>query len=271
MDKLFTSIKNQFSPIQPTVGSTGGNVTYVEATPAIGLSNLVHCYWELKTGQPLSQSFVYRVVADGCIDLLWETANPSDNFIIGFSNSYTEFPLNNSFHYFGLRFLPSAFPILFGVAASELTDRFAFLEEVLPSLSKEIAEVADGVQTLGELKPKLDAYLLKVLGNSDLVLDPRFGHAVSLILQSKGLVKVQEELDTGISPRQLRRLFSFYIGESPKTFAKIVRFQQFLNAKPSKESLRKNKVFYDAGYYDHAHFVKEFKHMYGETPSSALH
>ena len=80
-------------------------------------------------------------------------------------------------------------------------------------------------------------------------------------------MKIESDLkNIGISPRQLRRLFDFYIGSSPKTFSQVIRFQNILNAKPSAESLRKNKLFFDAGYYDQAHFIKEFKTMYGQTP-----
>jgi transcriptional regulator GlxA family with amidase domain len=84
------------------------------------------------------------------------------------------------------------------------------------------------------------------------------------------MVTVEKELDTGLSARQLRRLFDFYIGDTAKTFAKVVRFQNILNAKPSTQSLRQNKLFFDAGYYDQAHFIKEFKNFYGVTPSKAF-
>ena len=77
-------------------------------------------------------------------------------------------------------------------------------------------------------------------------------------------------MNTGVSQRQLRRLFEFYIGDTAKTFAKVVRFQNILRAKPSSQSLRQNKLFFDVGYYDQAHFIKEFKNFYGVTPSKAF-
>ena len=77
-------------------------------------------------------------------------------------------------------------------------------------------------------------------------------------------------MDTGISQRQLRRMFDFYIGDSPKTFAKVVRFQNILMSKPSVQSLKSNKLFYDIGFFDQAHFIKDFKYMYGLTPTIAL-
>jgi AraC-like DNA-binding protein len=100
--------------------------------------------------------------------------------------------------------------------------------------------------------------------------DNRFYDAIQRILESGGVIDIENALDTGISPRQLRRLFEYYIGDTAKVFCKVVRFQHILNAKPSLQSLRENKLFYSSGYYDQAHFIKEFKNFYGVTPGKAF-
>ena len=94
--------------------------------------------------------------------------------------------------------------------------------------------------------------------------------AINLILKNFGVVDVEKDLNTGISSRQLRRLFTFYIGDTAKTFSKVVRFQNILRAKPSLQSLKQNKLFFDTGYYDQAHFIKDFKNFYGVTPNRAF-
>jgi AraC-like DNA-binding protein len=83
-------------------------------------------------------------------------------------------------------------------------------------------------------------------------------------------VNIQADLDIGLSPRQLRRYFEYYIGDTAKTFSQVVRFQHILNATPSTQSLKQNKIFFDLGYYDQAHFIKEFKKFYGVPPAKAL-
>jgi len=83
-------------------------------------------------------------------------------------------------------------------------------------------------------------------------------------------VDIEKELDTGLSPRQLRRIFNFYIGTSAKSFSNVVRFQYILSANPSKQSLKENKPYYDVGFFDQAHFIKHFKTFYGVTPSEAF-
>jgi len=95
-------------------------------------------------------------------------------------------------------------------------------------------------------------------------------YAVTLIVQNYGVLNVEKDLDAGLSPRQLRRLFEYYVGDSAKTFCQVVRFQNILRAKPSQQSLRESKLFYDNGYYDQAHFIKEFRNFYGVTPGKAF-
>ncbi|MEL6606454.1 MAG: AraC family transcriptional regulator, partial [Cyanobacteria bacterium J06614_10] len=55
-----------------------------------------------------------------------------------------------------------------------------------------------------------------------------------------------------------------------KSFCQVVRFQYILNAKPSTQSLRENKIFFDVGFFDQAHFIKTFVKFYGVTPSKAF-
>ncbi len=268
--KELIAIKNQFTPIQPTIDNAEGQVSYRELLPVETLRTHIYFYWQLKTHQPLSETFLYRVVADGCFDVFWEATEPGKSFIMGFSNSCTEFPLESSFNYLGIRFLPTIFPLLYNINAAELTNKFELLDVVTPVLAKNITGLAEGITELTSLRARLDRYFLKVISNSQFKLDSRLYNAIDIILSNQGTLNVGKDIDAGISPRQLRRLFKYFIGDSPKGFSKVVRFQNLLKAKPSKESLRKNKLFFDLGYYDQAHFVKEFKHLYGLPPTSAL-
>jgi len=78
--KTGADIKNLYTPVQPSLKKSVEQVTYQEFLPAERLQNLVYCYWELKSNLPLSRSFHYTVVADGCIDIFFELTNPQENF-----------------------------------------------------------------------------------------------------------------------------------------------------------------------------------------------
>jgi AraC-like DNA-binding protein len=269
MSALF-NIRASYSPIQPTVKKSQGNVTYAEFLPEIRLQSYIYCYWELKTDHILTEQFNYRVVADGCIDIFFELNNPQENFVMGFCKNYTEFPLDNSFHYIGIRFLPTMFPQIFKVDAAELSNRFENLRAVVPTTAAFIAKNFPPVNDIHQVRQILDTYFLKMLDTIKFNPDNRLYEAIAIILENDGVLNIDKDLNTGISSRQLRRLFEFYIGATAKTFSKVVRFQNILRAKPSTQSLRNNKLFYDVGYYDQAHFIKDFKNFYGVTPAKVF-
>ena len=264
------NLRQLYTPIQPAVRPAGENVTYQEFLPDELLLPYIYCYWELKTAQPLQEPFQYRVVADGCIDIYFELNDPSNAYVMGFCKNYTEFPLANVFHYVGIRFLPTMFPQLFGIDAAELSNRYLPLLEVVPQTAHFIAESFNDLLSQVKIKSLFDEYFINALTKARFDNDNRLYGAIGLILQNSGVLNIETDLDTGISPRQLRRLFEYYIGDTPKVFAKVVRFQNILRAKPSSQSLRQNKLFFDAGYYDQAHFIKEFRNFYGVSPSKAF-
>lgn len=189
---------------------------------------------------------------------------------MGFCKKYTEFPLENSFHYVGTRFLPTMFPQLFKVNASTISNKFEELSNVLPETATFIASRFHKDMSSADIATLFDQWFIRILSTVEIDEDNRLYEAIGIILGNYGVLNVETALDTGLSARQLRRLFEFYIGDTPKTFSKVVRFQNILRAKPSSQSLRQNKLFFDAGYYDQAHFIKEFRNFYGVTPSKAF-
>ncbi len=264
------SIRDLYTPIQPTVRQSADNVIYREFLPAPELRRYIYCYWQLKTAHPLAEQFNYRVVSDGCIDIFFEAHQSHESFVMGFCKQFTEFALPPSFNYVGVRFLPSMFPQLFKINAKELSNKFESLDNVLPHVSDFIRNHLNAEQPPDQIVNLLDAYFIEIVSKAIVDYDTRFYDAIQIILDKHGVLDVETDLDTGISSRHLRRLFEFYIGDTPKTFSKVVRFQNILRAKPSSQSLRQNKLFFDVGYYDQAHFIKEFKNFYGVTPSKAF-
>ena len=176
--KELTKIKELFIPSQPTVSNSEEDVAYHEVFPNSKLSNHIYCYWQLESKKPLSESFLYRAVADGCIDIITACRWPYDSLILGFSTTYKIFPLGESFNYIGIRFLPSAFPSIFHVSASEITNRVESLRLVLPKVSEQIGRIVDKSLLLTELKDSFDCYFLELFRNLSENYDKRLLCAV---------------------------------------------------------------------------------------------
>ncbi|RAV98163.1 AraC family transcriptional regulator [Pseudochryseolinea flava] len=266
----YPDIGKLFTPLQPSTERTVNGIVYSQVRSAPPLQKYIYSYWEFYTDQPLRQPYSHRIVADGCIALIVDILNPENNFIRGFITSYTEYQFDGSFHYAGVCFYPSAFPVLFGLPASELTNVFEQLNSFLPHVARTFTQLFDTKTNISRTKQTFDDYFIRKMIRGNLAYDARFFNAVDIILKSGGALNVQTDLKTGVSPRHLRRLFDFYVGESPKMFCTVVRFQNIINQRPTAICIREKKIFYEAGYYDQAHFIKEFKRLYGLTPSFAL-
>jgi AraC-like DNA-binding protein len=77
-------------------------------------------------------------------------------------------------------------------------------------------------------------------------------------------------IDLGVSARHLRRIFRETVGVSPKAFAKLTRFHRALRA--ARENVRPSwaSIAAEAGYYDQAHLIAEFRAIAGVTPRALL-
>ena len=263
-----TQLRDYYVPFQPTVRANDPYVRYREVFPDALVADLIYCYWELKTDQPLLQPFTYRVIADGCIDLFFRVDPFDEVFVMGFYDTSTTFDLGTEFHYIGVRFFPSAFPAWFGVDAQLLSNRFQSISSV-DSVLGWSKDSPLGHMDFGGWQRYLNSYFTHRRSTQAVRFDPRMLEALYLIFQHQGHLQLSATLRTGLSPRQLRRHFSYYLGTSPKLFSQVVRFQHVLRAATDR-SLREDKVYFDLGYYDQAHFIRAFKSFYGITPKQAF-
>jgi AraC-like DNA-binding protein len=264
------NLRTLYRPTQPTIKAENRDISYLEIQPDPYIEKFIYCFWQLKTKLPLGVPYTYRVVSDGCIDIFFSAKKSAENFVMGFCRKYTEFSIGKEFNYIGIRFLPSAFPILFGIDARSLSNQSQELIKILPELSQWISTAFNPSCSFENVTNRLNERFKQIIQQKPVNPDQRFLKALSLIFDKKGFLDLENDIDTGLSPRQLRRVFNHFIGTSPKAFCNVVRFQHILNAKPSKESLKENRFYLDVGFFDQAHFIKDFKNFYGVTPSQAF-
>lgn len=263
---MIESIRKLFKPIQPSIKLDDERISYHEYEPSVELENYIYCYWQLKTNENLDKAYSYRVVSDGCIDIFFDRLNPKSNFIMGFCRKYTAFEIGKSFNFYGVRFLPTFFPLLFQVDAKLLANRSQKLHSILPAFSDWLSDIGPNEDAAMQLNGKFE----RIIQNQNFTIDDRFYNALIAILERRGNIDVERDLRTGLSPRHLRRIFNYYLGTTPKAFANVVRFQNILNTTSSNRNLKDAKLYYDLGFYDQAHFVKNFKTFYGVSPSKAF-
>ena len=68
--------------------------------------------------------------------------------------------------------------------------------------------------------------------------------------------------------KTLERKFAKYIGKTPKQFIKLIRFQHILSELQHTSYNNLSVFAYENGYYDQAHFIRDFKTYAGLTPKA---
>ena len=69
-----------------------------------------------------------------------------------------------------------------------------------------------------------------------------------------------------VGPRHLERRFLKAVGLPQKAFSRIVRFNNALKLIEQKDFSTFSNVAYDGGFYDQAHFIRDFKDLTGLNP-----
>jgi AraC-like DNA-binding protein len=92
-------------------------------------------------------------------------------------------------------------------------------------------------------------------------------HAVQQIKDVNGNIKIKSlAAELYISQDAFEKRFRRSVGTSPKQFSAIVRLRYLLDHYSEAESL--TDAAYKAGYFDQAHFIKDFKAFTGQTPQA---
>ncbi len=96
-------------------------------------------------------------------------------------------------------------------------------------------------------------------------------YAVEQTLQNPSEINIELLIKKiGYSHRHFVQLFKRFVGISPKQYQRIVRFNKVLESINRGECINWAKLSLECGYYDQAHFVKEFKSFSGLNPKEYL-
>lgn len=76
--------------------------------------------------------------------------------------------------------------------------------------------------------------------------------------------------DIGLSQRHLSRKFQQQIGLSPKEYLRVCRFIQSLQHLKKYPNRTLTEIAYQSGYYDQAHFNRDYKFYTGHSPGEVI-
>ncbi|MDH4616493.1 helix-turn-helix domain-containing protein [Brevibacillus sp. AY1] len=88
------------------------------------------------------------------------------------------------------------------------------------------------------------------------------------VMDYRDIIRVEQMSErTGLSIRQLQRLFRKYVGVTPKWVIKRFRLQETALRLEWDKSAQWAELAVQLGYFDQAHFIKDFKSVLGLSPA----
>ncbi len=168
-----------------------------------------------------------------------------------------------------LQFKPGWSAPLLGVAANELTDRIVLLEDIWGRSGRDLCLELLAASSPAQVIDRLTNVLALRARQTFEPASARLARHAVRLLEEGGEVRMEKVAERlGITGRHLRRAFTESVGIGPKEFARTVRLQRALRrATTSKDWAR---IAADAGYYDQAHLIADFRELVGLTPGAFL-
>lgn len=243
----------------------------------------VRVIWTMESASDEAEAPPMRILPDSCVELVFHyhvpyqttfssghTSLQPHSMIVAQMKDYIEISPKGRTGMVSIRFSAHGAYHFFGVPMRAIANGITELRLVWSDLGQEIEERVWRCATNADRIRIVQQYLVTQLFKNGLE-DKTVDYCIQVIQSTQGLVSVEDlSRRTGISNRQLVRRFNNRIGLPPKEFARIIRF---INAVKHLKFNGRNgltQVALDCGYYDQAHFIRDFKEFSGLTPGEFL-
>lgn len=236
-----------YDPVKDGVAKTVESVIYTEIAPPPALSDLVHCFWEMRTETELAEDFTLHAMPDACVNLLFNQLDTRIAGVTQLHTTHTSLDLGREFHYAGIQL----FPGVWRGDPEATVDHYVgeAYEGDLPLVA--VSKAAAAFDLDG--KAKVFAEFVEALQDADLVRANPVTAAILTRLDDIHSVGHMAEV-AALSPRQLQRALKATTGFSPHDLLKVLRVQH---------SFREG---YLLAFADQSHFTHSFRKLTGYTP-----
>lgn len=201
----------------------------------------------------------------GCAPLIKSVVTPlSTSGITGLTNTFKVFKNSPDIGTVLVYFTEIGLMHFTSCPANELFNQSVGADNIFPlSRVREAEErLVSAVNDAGRIEV-MNRFFLSLL--REVEIDRLIVEAVRSIYTAKGMIKIKALQDQlFISQSAFEKRFRKLVGSSSKKFASIVRFNAVLEGLGKARSL--TEICYEYGFFDQAHFIKDFKQFTGKTP-----
>lgn len=255
-------------------------MNYKEYEVPDSLRDFIKCFWSLDAGMTEKEER-QRIVPDGCMELIVHYGDlykqyqldgssilQTRSFVFGQITTPLEIAATGITGMVAARFQPDGF-IPFSAYPIKLMENTAVPVNLL--FGGDAFQLEAAVINAKQNEKRiliLSRFLSHKLREGDTV-DRVIKMSLDTLMQSNGHINIEKLSDKmKINRRQLERKFSSAIGLSPKQLSKVIRLQKTLKMLTQNNTGNLTDIAYENGYFDQAHFIKDFKEFTGVSPKA---
>lgn len=236
-----------YDPVKDGVPKTVEGVVYTEVPPPEHLSELVHCFWEMKSVAELADDFVLHAVPDACVNLLFDQHDPRIAGVTQLQTTPTSLDLGRSFHFTGIQF----FPGVWRGDPDASVDHYVGEPYEGELALVEVSEAAFGLD-FADKTIVFSEFVERLLADGLVAANPV---TAAILTHLDEIYSVSDMAEVAaMSPRQLQRALKTTTGFTPHNLWKVLRVQH---------SFRNDYLLL---FSDQSHFTHSFKNLTGYTP-----
>jgi len=255
---------------------------YLEVLPDDIFSNHIESYWQVafplasidQEVELLLPTCTFNVIFTDkpCLvrsraDSTWETFLPGGAFF-GQRSKCITLRSSTAIKLYGIRFKPFAFSTINSVPKYQLNDEITKLEDIfeLGKTSKSLIQDLQG-EKLTSKKMELLNDLMYLFLKDSLSVDEKLRAQLNYIMDRKGSLKISDLFtEFSTSKVTLRKHFIEKVGLTPKKVSQIWRMNYLLQLQAESPTSSLTSLCLKAGFYDQAHFIKNFKQLFDVAP-----
>jgi len=259
---------DRFLPLQLGLLGRDRPLEYTELAPPPQLSGRVLLFWSIESRARLERGFHYRIVPDGCVDLVFDLRG-GGAWLYGASDAALAADLAGDVDFFGVRLRPGRLGRTLGLSGGGVSRRVVALDQAIGSRASGWSDELAAAPTRALRAAAAARRLADLEAGSGSPAD-RLAEAIAdAVVGSGGALGVEQLARRfAVSSRHAARLCRRAAGLSPKQLGRVIRFQRALRSLASG-SATLAALAADHGYFDQAHMTGEFRDLLGATPAAA--
>ena len=233
--------------------------------PSHELGFFVEHYWIVRWDLRGREPYLQETLPYPCVHLVIERGRSR---IVGVVREKFSYLLTAKGFVFGVKFRPGAFYPFVKSPVSGLTDTTVELRDVFGTEGQALEEAVLSREDEGEMIELTEAFIRDRLPERDENV-ATINRIVEYIAADREITRVEDLAGRfNLSKRTLQRIFKRYVGVSPKWVIRRYRLHEAAERLANGEAVDWPNMALDLGYFDQAHFIRDFKAIVGTSPAA---